>query len=417
MIFSFKIMQNIMSNEIVIRVNDVYKKYKNYEDKGHSLKEKLIQKKRRKYVDEWVLNGISFDVKRGEAIGLIGRNGCGKSTTLKLLTRIIYPDKGNVEINGRVSSLLELGAGFHPDLSGYENIYLNASVFGLTKKEIDERIDEIIRFSELEEFIHNPIRTYSSGMYMKLAFSVAISVDADILLIDEILGVGDVSYQKKCFEKLLEIKERGTTIVIVSHSIGQIEQICDRAIWIDEGRVRIQGETKKVNEQYLSAMEELFVNRKNKENEEREHEQLLRNEKLKKARAVIEKRKEVREKKGEKKYNPMDHEIIDKEEKEKQSNMIELANIEREKQKEIQSNFKLEEIPEDKVWEEYYKKEADRLEAVVREKNYEILRLESIIKQNEADKARILSVVQEKDEEIDRLNLIILDKDEMIDNI
>ena len=154
-----------MSNEIVIKVNDVYKKYKNYEDKGNSLKEKIIQRKRRKYVDEWVLNGISFDVKRGEAIGLIGRNGCGKSTTLKLLTRIIYPDKGNVEINGRVSSLLELGAGFHPDLSGYENIYLNASVFGLTKKEIDERIDEIVRFSELEEFIHNPIRTYSSGMW------------------------------------------------------------------------------------------------------------------------------------------------------------------------------------------------------------------------------------------------------------
>ena len=156
-----------------------------------------------------VLKGISFQVKRGEAIALIGKNGCGKSTMLKLLTKIIYPDSGEIEVQGKVSSLIELGAGFHPDMSGRENIYLNASIFGLTKKEIDEKIDEIIQFSELEKFIDNPVRTYSSGMYMRLAFSVAINVKAEILLIDEILGVGDVSFQKKCFERLKDIKMRG----------------------------------------------------------------------------------------------------------------------------------------------------------------------------------------------------------------
>ena len=141
-----------------------------------------------------------------------------------MLTRIIYPDSGCIELKGRVSSLLELGAGFHPDMSGRENIYLNAAIFGLTKKEIDKKIDEIIKFSELEDFIENPVRTYSSGMYMRLAFAVAINVEADILLIDEILAVGDISFQKKCFEKLKEIKRAGTSIVIVSHSLDQIEK-------------------------------------------------------------------------------------------------------------------------------------------------------------------------------------------------
>ena len=200
--------------------------------KEANLKEKMLFWKRNRYEKRHVLNGISFNVKRGEAIGLVGKNGCGKSTTLKMLTKIIYPDSGTIEMRGRVSSLIELGAGFHPDMSGRENIYTNASIFGLTKKEIDARLDDIIAFSELEDFIDNPVRTYSSGMYMRLAFAVAINVDADILLIDEILAVGDANYQAKCFNKLREIKAEGTTIVIVSHSLGQIEQICDRSIWI-----------------------------------------------------------------------------------------------------------------------------------------------------------------------------------------
>lgn len=239
----------------VIEVRNVKKKFKVYFDKGSSLKEKILFQSRNRYEDRWVLKGISFSVKQGEAIGLIGKNGCGKSTTLKLLSRIMYPNEGEIEIKGRVSSLLELGAGFHPDMSGRENIYTNASIFGLTRKEIDMRMHDIISFSELEEFLDNPVRTYSSGMYMRLAFSVAINVDADVLLIDEILAVGDVSFQAKCFEKLKEIKANGTTIVIVSHSMGQIEQICDRTIWLDEGLIKEEGIPKFVGEHYLNVME------------------------------------------------------------------------------------------------------------------------------------------------------------------
>lgn len=250
-----------MKEENVIVVKDLKKKFKVYYDKGSSLKERILFWKRNEYEERWVLNGISFSIKKGEAVGLIGKNGCGKSTTLKLLTRIIYPTEGTIEIKGRVSSLLELGAGFHPDMSGRENIYINASIFGLTKKEIDERLDDIIAFSELEEFIDNPVRTYSSGMYMRLAFSVAINVNADVLLIDEILAVGDISFQTKCFERLKEIKSKGTTIVIVSHSMGQIEQICDRCIWIENGLVREEGVPKFVDDRYLAAMEESRLER------------------------------------------------------------------------------------------------------------------------------------------------------------
>lgn len=243
-----------MKAESAIEVKDVTKSFKVFVDKGNTIKERTLFRNRRKYDYRQVLKGISFDVKKGEAIGLIGHNGCGKSTTLKLLTKIIYPDSGSIEIKGRVSSLIELGAGFHPDLSGRENIYINASIFGLGRKEIDSRLEDIIAFSELEEFIDNPVRTYSSGMYMRLAFSVAINVDADVLLIDEILAVGDANFQAKCFNKLREIKAQGTTIVIVSHSLGQIEQICERSIWIHEGIIREEGTPREVHPIYLDYM-------------------------------------------------------------------------------------------------------------------------------------------------------------------
>lgn len=237
-----------------IVVNDVKKKFRVYSDKSYSLKERLLFHKRNLFEDRWVLSGISFQVEKGEAIGLIGQNGCGKSTLLKMLTRIMYPDAGEIKTQGRVSSLIELGAGFHPDMSGRENIYTNAAIFGLTKKEIDSRISDIISFSGLEEFVDNPVRTYSSGMYMRLAFSVAINVDADILLIDEILAVGDASFQAKCFNRLREIKAAGTTIVIVSHSLGQIEQICERSIWIDSGKIREIGAPRDVHPSYMEYM-------------------------------------------------------------------------------------------------------------------------------------------------------------------
>ncbi|MCI9538622.1 MAG: ABC transporter ATP-binding protein [Eubacterium sp.] len=257
-----------MQPENAIEVNHVTKSFKVYLDKGNTLKEKVLFKKRRRYEERNVLKDISFQVKKGEAVGLIGHNGCGKSTTLKLLTRIMYPDAGEIKMSGRVSSLIELGAGFHEDMSGRENIYINASIFGLSRKEIDERMEAIINFSELQDFIDNPVRTYSSGMYMRLAFSVAINVDADILLVDEILAVGDVNFQAKCFNRLREIKGQGTTIVIVSHSMDQIEQICDRSIWIHEGDIRRQGRPRDVHPEYLDFMGEKRQERAEKEKEE-----------------------------------------------------------------------------------------------------------------------------------------------------
>ncbi len=265
-----------MHEENAIEVDNITKSFKVYYDKGKTLKDRLSILGKAKYQKRDVLNGISFNVKKGEAVGLIGKNGCGKSTTLKMLTRIIFPDTGSIKIKGKVSSLLELGAGFHPDMSGRENIYLNASVFGLTKKEIDRKVDKIIEFSELEEFIENPVRTYSSGMYMRLAFSVAINVEAEVLLIDEILGVGDVSFQKKCFEKLQEIKQQGTTIVIVSHSLEQIEQICDRSIWIRDGKIAEDGNPRVVNAHYFQEMEEKRKQRYEEEAKESKTENLAR---------------------------------------------------------------------------------------------------------------------------------------------
>ncbi len=245
-----------MEKQYSIQVKDAEKYFKLYRDKSRELKERILFRSRNKYEKRYVLRGISFDIKPGESVGLIGRNGCGKSTTLKLLTRILRPNSGEVVVNGRVSSLIELGAGFHPDMSGRENIYINASIFGLKRSDVDKRIDDIIKFSELEEVIDNPVRTYSSGMYMRLGFSVAINVDADVLLIDEILAVGDVNFQRKCFDRLREVKANGTTIVIVSHDMNQLYDLCDRMIWIEEGLIREDGEAHTVGEHYLQMMEE-----------------------------------------------------------------------------------------------------------------------------------------------------------------
>ena len=198
-----------------------------------------------------ILKDINLEIKKGETVALIGVNGSGKSTLLKLMTQIIFPNSGTIETHGKLTSLLELGAGFHPDFSGRENIYFNSSIFGLTKKEIDKRLDQIIEFSELQDFIDNPVRTYSSGMYMRLAFSVAINVDADILLIDEILSVGDQHFQEKCFNKMRELREQGKTMVFVTHSMDSVRNLCDRAVWLYDGKVRMDGNTEEVVNEYL----------------------------------------------------------------------------------------------------------------------------------------------------------------------
>lgn len=281
-----------MKEENAIEVRNVRKAFKVFMDRGQTMKELMLFKNRRKYEKRIVLDGISFEVKKGEAVGLVGHNGCGKSTTLKMLTRIMYPDSGEIEMRGRVSSLIELGAGFHPDMSGRENIYINASIFGLSKKEIDSRIDDIIRFSELEEYIDNPVRTYSSGMYMRLAFAVAINVDADILLIDEILAVGDANFQEKCFNRMREIKAAGTTIVLVSHALGQIEQICDRSIWINDGKIVMDDIPKDVHLEYLEYMNGEKRIRSEKERKEakakREAEERAEKERVKKEQELAE---------------------------------------------------------------------------------------------------------------------------------
>ena len=235
-----------------IIVDNVYKTFNVYLDKANTLKEKILflfngkRKEKRE-----VLKGINLKIKEGEVVALIGTNGSGKSTLLKLMTKIIYPNKGTITTNGKLTSLLELGAGFHPDFSGRENIYFNASIFGLTKKEIDARLEDIIEFSELRDYIDNPVRTYSSGMYMRLAFSVAINVDADILLIDEILSVGDEHFQNKCFDKMQELKDQGKTMVFVTHNMGSVKRLCDRAVWLCDGKIKMDGNTDEVVDEYV----------------------------------------------------------------------------------------------------------------------------------------------------------------------
>lgn len=240
-----------MDSQNAIEVRNMYKQFKVDYDKAHTLKDKLLFWKTSHVEIHEVLKNINMDIKKGETVALIGTNGSGKSTLLKLMTKIIFPNKGTVETNGKLTSLLELGAGFHQDFTGRENIYFNASIFGLTRKEIDERIQDIIDFSELGEFIDHPVRTYSSGMYMRLAFSVAINVDAKILLIDEILAVGDQHFQEKCYRKLKELKESDKTIVIVTHSLDVVKDLCDRAVWIYKGELRLDGDPIYVIDEYL----------------------------------------------------------------------------------------------------------------------------------------------------------------------
>ena len=243
-------MKKLDSDKAII-VDNVSKKFKVYYDKPNTLKERLVFWNKTKLDYHQVLKNINLEIKKGETVALIGVNGSGKSTLLKLMTKIIYPTEGKVITNGKLTSLLELGAGFLPDFTGRENIYFNASIFGLSAAEIDARVQDIIDFSELGDYIDTPVRTYSSGMYMRLAFSVAINVDAEILLIDEILAVGDQHFQDKCFAKLEELKKSDKTIVIVSHSLGAVKRLCTRGIWIYNGEVRKDGNINDVIDEYL----------------------------------------------------------------------------------------------------------------------------------------------------------------------
>jgi ABC-type polysaccharide/polyol phosphate transport system ATPase subunit len=202
----------------------------------------------------WAVNGVSFQVQAGQSIGIVGRNGSGKSTLMKVIARILQPDTGRITVRGRVSALLELGAGFHPDLTGRENIYLNASVLGLKRKEIDRHFDSVVAFSELGDFINMPVKHYSSGMYMRLGFSVAVHVSPDLLIIDEILAVGDQRFQEKCVAHILEMQKRGVTIVLVSHHMDTVRKLCTHLAWLENGRLMAFGPADHVAQQYLELM-------------------------------------------------------------------------------------------------------------------------------------------------------------------
>ncbi len=215
-----------------------------------TLKEALLSRNGAKPTEVWALRDVSLQIEPGEAVGLVGRNGSGKTTLLRLVAGIVKPTSGRVEAGGRVASLLELGAGFHPDFSGRDNVYLNGSIYGLKRAEIRALMDEIVAFAELERFIDVPVRTYSSGMYMRLGFAVAAHIDADVLLLDEVFAVGDEEFQRKCFAKIFEFKQHGGTIVYVSHDAASVERLCERAVLLREGRVEIDGSTQEALARY-----------------------------------------------------------------------------------------------------------------------------------------------------------------------
>ena len=243
-----------------IEVRDVHKRYRRYGRRRAfgTLKSALLSARviRDLQPDDVfaALRGVSFDLAAGRTLGLVGRNGSGKSTLLKLLAGIGKPTAGGIHIAGRVSALIELGAGFHPEISGRENVYINGMMLGLSKREIASRFDDIVAFAELEEFIDAPVKTYSSGMYMRLGFAVAINVDPDVLLVDEVLAVGDEAFTHNCLDKFAEMRRRGKTVVLVTHSLDLVLRFCDEALWLDDGQVRAQGDPKRVVDAYLLAV-------------------------------------------------------------------------------------------------------------------------------------------------------------------
>jgi len=226
-----------------IRADAVSRRFRVHARQARTLKELFVLRGRTQPSDVWALRDVSVDVAPGEAVGLIGRNGSGKSTLLRLVAGIIRPTSGAIAVGGRIGSLLELGAGFHPDFSGRENVFLNGSMYGLRRAEIRERFDEIVSFAELDDSIDRPVRTYSSGMYMRLGFAIAAHLDADVLLLDEVFAVGDEAFQRKCFGKIFEFKQRGGTIVFVSHDATQVERLCERAVLLRDGRKEFDGPT------------------------------------------------------------------------------------------------------------------------------------------------------------------------------
>ncbi|MEO7804440.1 MAG: ABC transporter ATP-binding protein [Actinomycetota bacterium] len=236
---------------IAIRAEGVSKRFKLFKERNQTLKHTLLRGRRAVYEEFWALKDVTVEVPQGSTYGLIGENGSGKSTLLKCMAKILYPDSGTITVDGSISALLELGAGFHPELSGRENVFLNGAILGLSGNYLKDKFDQIVEFSGIERFIDTPVKNYSSGMFVRLGFSVAINVEPDVLLIDEILAVGDEEFQQKCRDKFDELKNRGSTIIIVSHSMGMVRNLCDHATWLEHGMVRGQGVASDVITAYL----------------------------------------------------------------------------------------------------------------------------------------------------------------------
>lgn len=251
-------------DEVAIRVSNVTKTYKIFKTPGKRFLYHMFHTN--SGTDFVALNNVSFEVKKGESFGIIGRNGSGKSTMLQILAGIIKATSGEVTVNGRIAALLELGSGFNPESTGYENIYMNAAILGVSKDEIEEKISQIVEFADIGDFVKQPVKTYSSGMYIRLAFAVAINVDADILLIDEALAVGDVFFRQKCYSKLNQLKDEGKTIILVSHGMNEVEQFCDRALLLNRSNVIMCGDSREaVQRYYMFEQEEYVQTRQDKE--------------------------------------------------------------------------------------------------------------------------------------------------------
>ncbi|GAA0727093.1 ABC transporter ATP-binding protein [Clostridium malenominatum] len=241
-------------SDVAIKVENLSKIYKLYDKPIDRMKESLSLSKNKYSREHYALNNISFEVKKGETVGIIGTNGSGKSTLLKIITGVLTPSSGSIEVNGKISALLELGAGFNPEYTGIENIYLNGTMMGYTKEEMDKRVNSIMEFADIGEFINQPVKTYSSGMFARLAFAVAINVEPDILIVDEALSVGDTRFQIKCIDKMKQLKEKGTTILFVSHATEQVKRFCTNALWINKGKVIGMGESSKIVDKYEAFM-------------------------------------------------------------------------------------------------------------------------------------------------------------------
>ncbi len=243
-----------MSSDVVLRVNNVGKCYEMYNAPHHRLFQTLFHGRRQFYKEFWALRDVSFEVKSGECVGIIGRNGSGKSTLLQVIVGTLAPTLGNVEVTGRVSALLELGSGFNPEFTGRENVYMNGAILGLSKSEIDKKFNEIAAFADIGEFIEQPVKIYSSGMYVRLAFAIAINTDPNILIIDEALAVGDMSFQKKCMERIDDFRDEGKTIIFCSHDMHMIGALCDCAMWLKDGAIAEIGKSEMVISSYVSWM-------------------------------------------------------------------------------------------------------------------------------------------------------------------